>query len=1185
MMYNDQWTGRIFTLLAGCLFVFSAQSATFTVDTTADLVDVSPGDGICATATGQCALRAAIMEANALANDIVNGVPVADVININDGNYVLAIAGAQEDLSASGDLDITDSVILNGNSTNSAAVVIDAGGAFSGVRDRVFHIIAGKSLRVEFNYLVITGGYSDDTRGGGGGICIDCLASDSEAYQPTGLGSMTPDINTTFTPNIGFLNQDSSLRSTVILRFVTVQNNYDIVSGAGIMNAGILTIENSVIQNNATSFIPGDARQGVFNAGNSQFIGGGNGGAISNWGGKLTIRNSILDSNTSQTGGAIYSQTLLAQFRDEQVLIENSQIVNNLAFMGGAIFNLSGDWNFPGRQVLSYGFIISQSTIDNNRAEYAGGGIYNLGLGVMQLSNTTVSNNAALDTGLPRMPNKGGGIYHSGKILDLVNTTISGNTAINPQRMGSGGSITADIADDSAGGDEIFIDVTQANIDPMTNLPWRFTLLNSLIGDANSTDACRGTTGYENFITDIAGNVDNSGTCFNAASSQTVNSGGGMQKVSSRSVNDGVILGILANNGGIPGKELPDGTFPPTRELISGGAIGKGVNCNAKDQRGFGRSGSRCDAGAFQTLSNTKGMSDNVITLPVARDDEIITAYGVNVLVPVSALLANDNDPLLRGIVSIAPDSLTPIDSNVLSVGITQGPQANNMSWIDFVSFTPVAEFTGQTGFTYRVKIFDSETGEYVTSDVAQVRVFVSEQNLAPVAYSQSFSVMPGETKTSDLTGSLLDDASVPSFDPENASLRFFLQSPPAQGSVSVDEDGSFVYAADADAKGTDSFTYFVQDDQGLSSKPAVVSVYVEALGIDSIGDASATVEAGRQVSVDLSGGATAGRFFFGLKRGAALTQGEILWLNEETGELLFRANEDASGSDVFEFSVVDLDANSNTSPANAFNGSVTINVIAAASSSNTPAVADDQEISATAGTSTPVYMTATDAENDVIFYSIESEPSQGVLSTLDPASGSVIYTANPHASGTDEFRFSVSDGVGNSRTGIVSISLRPVDNKTPKANDDVAMTPNDLTISVNVLRNDSDDNGDELRITLDSETSTQGGQVVLKGKGVIQYTPPSGFVGEDSVGYQLDDGYGGVARAKLTISVIEGSEGSYPVIPSAHNLNTVDTEQDVLPGGSRGNKAKGFGFGGISPWLILFGLAMWLFRRRLAFT
>ena len=66
----------------------SAHAATFTVNSTGDQTDVTPGNGVCATAGGQCTLRAAIVEANNLMG--------ADTINVPAGTYttgsVLAVS-------------------------------------------------------------------------------------------------------------------------------------------------------------------------------------------------------------------------------------------------------------------------------------------------------------------------------------------------------------------------------------------------------------------------------------------------------------------------------------------------------------------------------------------------------------------------------------------------------------------------------------------------------------------------------------------------------------------------------------------------------------------------------------------------------------------------------------------------------------------------------------------------------------------------------------------------------------------------------------------------------------------------------------------------------------------------------------------------------------------------------------
>ena len=76
----------------------SARAATFVVTKTADT-----NDGTC---DSDCSLREAIVAANANAG--------VDVITLPAGTYTLTIAGANEDAAATGDLDLTESVTING---------------------------------------------------------------------------------------------------------------------------------------------------------------------------------------------------------------------------------------------------------------------------------------------------------------------------------------------------------------------------------------------------------------------------------------------------------------------------------------------------------------------------------------------------------------------------------------------------------------------------------------------------------------------------------------------------------------------------------------------------------------------------------------------------------------------------------------------------------------------------------------------------------------------------------------------------------------------------------------------------------------------------------------------------------------------------------------------------------------
>lgn len=88
----------------------AAHAASITVDSTADAVDAAPGNGVCATAGGDCTLRAAIQEANALAGD--------DTITLPAGTYTLTIAGAHEYNAATGDLDIRENLTITGAGAN-----------------------------------------------------------------------------------------------------------------------------------------------------------------------------------------------------------------------------------------------------------------------------------------------------------------------------------------------------------------------------------------------------------------------------------------------------------------------------------------------------------------------------------------------------------------------------------------------------------------------------------------------------------------------------------------------------------------------------------------------------------------------------------------------------------------------------------------------------------------------------------------------------------------------------------------------------------------------------------------------------------------------------------------------------------------------------------------------------------
>ncbi len=104
---------------------------------------------------------------------------------------------------------------------------------------------------------------------------------------------------------------------------------------------------------------------------------------------------------------------------------------------------------------------------------------------------------------------------------------------------------------------------------------------------------------------------------------------------------------------------------------------------------------------------------------------------------------------------------------------------------------------------------------------------------------------------------------------------------------------------------------------------------------------------------------------------------------------------------------------------------------------------------------------------------------------------------------------------------------VEPPVNQPPVAVDDNASTTVDNAVIVDVLANDSDDNGDPLTVT--AVGTAANGAVLDNGDGTVTYTPNIGFVGDDSFTYTIDDGQGGADTATVFVTVSPPSAGAAP--------------------------------------------------------
>ncbi|HLY50104.1 MAG TPA: Ig-like domain-containing protein [Solirubrobacteraceae bacterium] len=132
----------------------------------------------------------------------------------------------------------------------------------------------------------------------------------------------------------------------------------------------------------------------------------------------------------------------------------------------------------------------------------------------------------------------------------------------------------------------------------------------------------------------------------------------------------------------------------------------------------------------------------------------------------------------------------------------------------------------------------------------------------------------------------------------------------------------------------------------------------------------------------------------------------------------------------------------------------------------------------------------------------------------------STVYKLKVLAAGTASVATTIYDYSGSSyhynsdySTSITSITATT----PPVAHNDSATTSPGTPVTISVLANDTDADGDTLTVT--GSSSPAHGTVFCSSTD-CRYTPASGYTGTDSFTYTISDGHGGTASATVNITV-----------------------------------------------------------------
>ena len=532
-----------------------------------------------------------------------------------------------------------------------------------------------------------------------------------------------------------------------------------------------------------------------------------------------------------------------------------------------------------------------------------------------------------------------------------------------------------------------------------------------------------------------------------------------------------IAIDVLRNDGDPDGDSLH---VEAVSQPANGSVVNSGTDVTYTPDPGFNGS----DAFTY-TISDSNGGTDTATVQvttdpvnddPIAQDDSDATDEDVPVTIDV---LGNDSDPDGDGL--IVQSVTQPAHGSVANNGVN-------------ITYTPDPGFNGSDAFTYTVS--DGNGG----TDTSTVTIAVAMVNDAPIAADDS------DTTDEDVpvTIDILDNDS----DPDGDSLFVQSVTQPASGSV-ANSGTAITYTPDRDFFGVDSFTYILSDDNG-GTDIAIVEVTIEPVNDPPIAqdDSDSTDE---NVSVTINGLDNDSDPDGDNLTVQSVTQPANGSVENSGTDFTYTPDKGFSGTDTFTYTVSD-----------GHGGSATATVSVAVALVNEPPEAVDDDAITLEDTPVAIPILANDRDPDGDDLVVESV-TQPVHGTVAPSGVSAVYTPSHGFGGTDTFAYTIADGHGGTAAATVNVTVLET-NDPPRAQDDSGTTSEGSALTIPVLLNDADPDGDDLLV--ESVAQPVHGATVNNGVDVT-YTPDPGFGGTDTFLYTVSDGKGKTDTATVIVTVV----------------------------------------------------------------
>ncbi|PWJ45034.1 Ig-like domain-containing protein [Sediminitomix flava] len=472
---------------------------------------------------------------------------------------------------------------------------------------------------------------------------------------------------------------------------------------------------------------------------------------------------------------------------------------------------------------------------------------------------------------------------------------------------------------------------------------------------------------------------------------------------------------------------------------------------------------------------------------PVALDDNATTNYDFPVTIDV---MANDSDP--NG------DALLPS-----SVYIINPPNVGGaLAIVDDngnITYNPVEGYVGPDSFTYAI----CDNTSQPKCDTATVFITIEEGNIAPSAQDDYYTIEIGQSLTQNVLENDSDEDN--SFDFNSLQI---INPPSVEGAITVVSDSGIIsYIPPSDFIGLDTLSYEICDT-GNPTKCTEATVYIDVIPTneppvsepDSAETTNELVVSKNVLENDSDPDGQLHLPSFEIITHPSIA-GAFVFITDST--ITYTPQSTFVGRDSVQYQICD----------NAQNELCTTNwLYIDILEGNQPPIANNDTTEVIAGNSVSIPILTNDIDTDGEFalnsLQIISGPVIGGAEVSISDDGTLVYTSPANYTGPDVLLYEVCDNGLPQKCDIATVIINIIEpNQAPIATLDTVSIVENTEARIPVAANDLDPNDD-----LDEENvdiivpPTSGGNAEIDSSGVLVYTPPTDFVGTDTIVYQICD-------------------------------------------------------------------------------